>query len=92
MPRPSRGAARTAEAPQHEPRWFEWLARDGLTVQGSAVIKLFANPVVGFKDLPLNTTEWYCKGVGLVKVQRAEPAHSTFLAGRTMTLEWTEWP
>ena len=64
---------------------------DCLTVQGSAVIKLFADPVVGFKDLPLNTTEWYCKGVGLVKVQRAEPANSTFLAGGTMTLELTEW-
>ena len=46
---------------------------------------------VGFKDLPLNTTEWYYKVVGLVKVQRAEPAHSTFLAGRTTTLKWTEW-
>lgn len=64
---------------------------DCLTVQGSAVIRLFADPVVGFKDLPLNTTEWYCKGVGLVKVQRAEPASSTFLAGGTMTLELTEW-
>jgi len=34
---------------------------------------------------------WYCKGVGLVKVVRAEPANSTFLAGGTMTLELTEW-
>jgi hypothetical protein len=41
--------------------------------------------------MPLNTTEWYCKGVGLVKVQRAEPANSTFLAGGTMTLELTDW-
>lgn len=64
---------------------------DCIKVQGSAVMKLFADPVVGFKDLPLETTEWYCKGVGLVKVQRAEPANSTFLAGGTMTLELTEW-
>ena len=64
---------------------------DCLKVQGSAVMKLFADPVVGFRDLPLETTEWYCKGVGLVKVQRAEPANSTFLAGGTMTLELTEW-
>ena len=64
---------------------------DCIRVQGTAVMKLFADPVVGFKDLPLNTTEWYCKGVGLVKVQRAEPARSTFLAGGTMTLELIEW-
>jgi hypothetical protein len=65
--------------------------KDCIRVQGTAVMKLFADPVVGFKDLPLDTTEWYCKGVGLVKVQRAEPAHSTFLAGGTMTLELIEW-
>lgn len=64
---------------------------DCLRVQGSAAMKLFADPVAGFRDLPLETTEWYCKGVGLVKVQRAEPANSTFLAGGTMTLELTEW-
>ena len=43
------------------------------------------------KDMPLTTTEWYCKGVGLVKVQRSEPANSTFLTGGTMTLELIEW-
>lgn len=64
---------------------------DCIRVQGTAVMKLLADPVVGFKDLPLDTTEWYCMGVGLVKVQRAEPAHSTFLAGGTMTLELIEW-
>lgn len=64
---------------------------DCIRVEGSAVIKLFADPVVGFKDLPLNTTEWYCKGVGLARLERREPAHSTFLNGGTLTLELTEW-
>lgn len=64
---------------------------DCIRVQGTAVIKLFADPVVGFKDMPLTTTEWYCKGVGLVKLQRTEPAQSSFLAGGTMTLELLEW-
>jgi hypothetical protein len=64
---------------------------DCLRVEGTAVMRLFADPVVGFKDMPLTTTEWYCKGVGLVKVQRAEPANSTFLTGGTMTLELIEW-
>ena len=64
---------------------------DCIKVAGSAVIKLFADRVVGFRDLPLTNTEWYCRGVGLVKMQRDEPAQSTFLTGGTMTLELTEW-
>jgi len=60
---------------------------------GSGAAKWFADPVVGFKDLPLNTTEWYFKGkgIGLVKALRTEPANATLLAGGTMTLELTEW-
>ena len=64
---------------------------DCIRVQGTAVMKLFADPVVGFKDMPLTTTEWYCKGVGLVKLERTEPAQSTFLAGGKVTLELLEW-
>ena len=64
---------------------------DCIRVQGTAVMKLFADPVVGFKDMPLTTTEWYCKGVGLVKLERSEPANSTFLAGGKTTLELLEW-
>ncbi|WP_228027073.1 hypothetical protein [Pseudaquabacterium pictum] len=64
---------------------------DCIRVQGTAVMKLFADPVVGFKDMPLTTTEWYCKGVGLVKLERTEPANSTFLAGGKTTLELLEW-
>ena len=64
---------------------------DCIKVAGSAIIKLFADPVAGFRDLPLNNTEWYCKGVGLVKMQRDEPAKSTFLTGGTMTLELIAW-
>ncbi len=64
---------------------------DCIRVQGQATLKLFADPVVGFRDMPITTTEWYCKGVGLVKVLRDEPAKSTFLIGGVMTLELTEW-
>lgn len=60
-------------------------------VVGQATLKLFADPVSGWRDMPLTSTEWYCKGPGLVKVLRAEPAQSTFLTGGTMTLELTEW-
>lgn len=64
---------------------------DCLRVKGRAVMRLFADPVVGWRDLPLATTEWYCKGVGLVRVVREEPAASTFLSGGTMTMELSSW-
>jgi hypothetical protein len=64
---------------------------DCIRVQGQAAMRLFADPVVGFRDLPLTTTEWYCKGVGLVKLERQEPAGSTFLSGGILKMELTEW-
>jgi len=64
---------------------------DCVRVQGTAILRLFADPVSGFRDMPITTTEWYCKGVGLVKLLRAEPAQSTFLTGGTVTLELTSW-
>jgi len=64
---------------------------DCIRVQGTASMRLFADPVNGFKDMPLSTTEWYCKGVGLARLVRSEPAQSTFLSGGTLTLELIEW-
>lgn len=64
---------------------------DCLRVRGRAVMRLFADPVVGWRDLPLATTEWYCKGVGLVRLVREEPAASTFLSGGKMTMELRSW-
>jgi hypothetical protein len=64
---------------------------DCLRVRGKASLRLFADPVVGWRDLPLATTEWYCKGVGLVRLVREEPAQSTFLSGGTLTMELIEW-
>jgi hypothetical protein len=64
---------------------------DCLRVRGQATVRLFADPVAGWRDMPITTTEWYCKGVGLVRVTREEPASSTFLSGGTQTMELTEW-
>lgn len=64
---------------------------DCLRVKGVAQLRLFADPVNGWKDMPLTTLEWYCKGVGLVRVERSEPANSTFLMGGTQTLELLSW-
>lgn len=60
-------------------------------VQGTAQLKLFADPVVGWRDLPLRTTEWYCHGPGLVKLVREEPANSNFLVGGVLTMELLQW-
>ena len=60
-------------------------------VKGVAALRLFADPVVGWKDMTLTTTEWYCAGVGLVKLVREEPAESTFLTGGTLTMELVDW-
>lgn len=62
-----------------------------IKVQGSGTLRLFADPVNGWKDQPLITLEWYCPGVGLVRVERQEPANSAFLLGGTLTLELLEW-
>lgn len=64
---------------------------DCLRVKGVAQLRLFADPVNGWKDMPLTTLEWYCKGVGLVRVERSEPANSTFLMGGTQTLDLVSW-
>ncbi|WP_298829285.1 hypothetical protein [uncultured Piscinibacter sp.] len=64
---------------------------DCVRVKGLAALRLFADPVVGWKDMALTTTEWYCAGVGLVKLVREEPAGSTFLTGGTLTMELVDW-
>lgn len=59
-------------------------------VRGQAALRLFADPVAGWRDLPLVTTEWYCPGVGLAKLVREEPANSSFLTGGRLTMELVE--
>jgi hypothetical protein len=41
--------------------------------------------------MPLTTLEWYCPGIGLVRMERSEPAGSAFLTGGTRTLELESW-
>jgi hypothetical protein len=62
-----------------------------LRVKGVGSVRVHADPASGWRDMPLTTTEWYCKGIGLVKVQRDEPAQSAFLTGGTRTLELESW-
>jgi hypothetical protein len=62
-----------------------------LLVQGESRLKLYVDAIAGWKDLPLVTREWYCPGVGLVKLTRDEHTQSQFLSGGTLTLELQEW-
>ena len=62
-----------------------------LRVKGAAAVRVYADPVVGWRDMPLSTTEWYCEGVGLVRLVREEPAQATFLTGGTLTMELVAW-
>ena len=65
--------------------------KDCIRVQGQALRKICTDPVNGIRDLPLNTTEWCCKGLGLVKLQRSEPAKSSVLTGGLLTLDLSDW-
>lgn len=62
-----------------------------LRVKGFATLKVFVDPMTGFKDQPLTTLEWYCRGVGLVKLERNEPSGSPMLIGGSRTLELEDW-
>jgi len=62
-----------------------------LRVRGNASVRVYADPASGWRDMPLTTLEWYCEGVGLVRLERKEPAGSAFLTGGTRTLELESW-
>lgn len=62
-----------------------------LRVKGIATIKLFTDPNLGFADQPLIQTEWYCKGVGLVRFDRDEPVNSTYTFGGLVSYQLTDY-
>lgn len=62
-----------------------------LRVRGSATVRVFVDPISGFKDQPLTSLEWYCRGVGLVRLERSEPSTSPMLVGGSRTLELEAW-
>ena len=65
--------------------------KDCIRVKGQATVKLFSDGVQGWRDISLDTREWYCAGVGLVKLERDEPAQSTFLVGGRLKMELISW-
>jgi hypothetical protein len=66
---------------------FEHCAR----VVGRAELTLFTDPVRGFNKVPVSTTEWYCRGVGLVKLERVESLSTMFYSGGKVVMELVEY-
>lgn len=58
-----------------------------LKVTGTALLRLYTDPVNGFNDVPLISIEWYCQGVGLVKFERSEKLRSGFMTGGAVVAE-----
>ncbi len=58
---------------------------------GTGNLPLYIDAVQGFTDVPITNREWYCKGVGLVKVERDEPLTSILWSGGKITMELTEF-
>jgi hypothetical protein len=58
---------------------------------GVGILPLYIDAVQGFSDVPITNREWYCKGVGLVKVERDEPLTSILWSGGTVKMELTQF-
>ena len=57
-----------------------------LRVRGTATMRVYADPIIEWREAPLTTLEWYCPGVGLVRMERTEPPLSTYMVGGTQVL------
>jgi hypothetical protein len=60
-------------------------------VSGRAEIRLYVDAMFQWRDIPLVTLEWYCPGVGLVRLERKEPTPTKFMVGGTVTMELMSW-
>ena len=60
-------------------------------VVGNGNLPLYADAVTGFKDVPVQSTEWYCKGVGLVKLERKEDIVSPLWNSGKIVMELTDF-
>lgn len=58
-----------------------------LRVVGQARLNLYTDPVNGFTDVPLISREWYCRGEGLVKLEREEKVPAGFMTGGMLRAE-----
>ena len=60
-------------------------------VEGSGSFKIYKDGRTGVADQTIASTEWYCKGVGLARFDRDEPADSRMLKGGKVSYVLTEY-
>ena len=60
-------------------------------VTGKATVRVYVDAQFAWRDIGLFTKEWYCPGVGLVRVEREELSPSRFMMGGKVTLELTSY-
>lgn len=60
-------------------------------ITGVAYLTLYTDPVAGFRKVPLITNEWYCKGIGMVKLERIEEVSTAFFSGGKISMELSEY-
>lgn len=60
-------------------------------VEGSGMFKIYKDGLVGVADQTIDSTEWYCKGVGLARFDRDEPADSRMLKGGKVSYVLTDY-
>ena len=58
-------------------------------VSGNGNMNLYLDGVQGFRDIPVVNREWYCQGVGLVKVERSELLQSAYYSSGQIKMELT---
>ncbi len=62
-----------------------------LRVGGQAAVRVYVDAQFAWRDIPLITREWYCPGLGLVKMERDEPSPSRFMIGGTVAMTLKTW-
>jgi hypothetical protein len=62
-----------------------------IRVDGTAQIRLYVDEALTYREVPFYQREWYCGGVGLVKLERIETSPTKFLIGGTQVLELRSW-
>jgi hypothetical protein len=62
-----------------------------LRVDGQALVRVYVEERKDWREVALLAREWYCPGVGLVRLEREEPNPSRFMWGGRVTLELVDW-
>ena len=60
-------------------------------VEGRGSFKIYKDGLTGVADQSIASTEWYCKGVGLARFDRDEPADSRMLKGGKVSYVLTDY-